>query len=69
MKGTSGKKMKFRATIDFEITNECMKTFYDNSLYKLKEELDAYFKHLLVVDFEKEVGIQGFYRGTHLKEL
>ena len=61
--------MKFRATIDFEITNECMKSFYDNSLYKLKEELDTYFKHLLVVDFEKEVGIQGFYRGTHLKEL
>ena len=46
-----------------------MNTFYNNSLYKLKEELDAYFKHLLVVDFEKEVGVQGFYRGTNLKEL
>lgn len=61
--------MKFRATIDFEITNEAMNTFYNNSLYKLKEELDAYFKHLLVVDFEKEVGVQGFYRGTKLKKL
>lgn len=61
--------MKFRATIDFEITNESMMTFYDNSLYKLKEELDAYFKRSLVVDFEKEVGVQGFYRGTNLKKL
>lgn len=61
--------MKFRTTIDFEITDECMKTLYDNSLYKLKEKLDAYFKHLLVVDFEKEVGIQGFYRGADVKEL
>lgn len=61
--------MKFRTIIDFEITDECMKTFYDNSLYKLKEELDDYFKHLLVVDFEKEVGIQGIYRKTDVKEL
>ncbi len=61
--------MKFRTTIDFDITDECLEYFYDNSVYKLKEELDAYFKHLLVVDFEKEVGVQGFYRGTNLKKL
>ena len=61
--------MKFRATIDFDITDECMKTFYDNSIYKLKEEMDAYFKKLLVVDFQKSEGIQGFYRGTDIKEL
>lgn len=35
MKGMSGKKMKFRTTIDFE----------------------------------KEVGVQGFYRGTNLKRV
>lgn len=61
--------MKFRATIDFDITDECLEYFYDNSIYKLREELDAYFKKLLVVDFRKSEGIQGFYRGTDIKEL
>lgn len=61
--------MKFRATIDFDITDECMETIYNKSIYKLKEEMDAYFKKLLVVDFRKSEGIQGFYRGTDIKEL
>lgn len=61
--------MKFRAIIDFDITDECMETIYNNSIYKLREELDAYFKRLLVVDFQKSEGIQGFYRGTDIKEL
>ena len=30
--------MKFRATIDFDITDECMEKVYSNSIYKLKEE-------------------------------
>lgn len=61
--------MKFRTTIDFEITDECMEYFYNNSIYKLREELDAYFKRLIVVDFNKFEGLQGFYRGTDIKEL
>lgn len=61
--------MKFRTTIDFEITDECMEYFYKNSIYKLREELDAYFKRLIVVDFNKFEGLQGFYRGTDVKEL
>ena len=61
--------MKFRAIIDFDITDECMETIYNNSIYKLKEEMDAYFKKLLVVGFRKSEGIQGFYRGTDIKEL
>ena len=61
--------MKFRAIIDFDITDECMETIYNNSIYKLKEEMDAYFKKLLVVDFRKSEEIQGFYRGTDIKEL
>ena len=61
--------MKFRAIIDFDITDECMETIYNNSIYKLKEEMDAYFKKLLVVDFQKSEGMQGFYRGTDIKEL
>lgn len=61
--------MKFRATIDFDISDECMETFYNNSIYKLKEEMDAYFKRLLVVDFQKSEGMQGYYRGTDVKEL
>lgn len=61
--------MKFRATIDFDITDECMETFYNNSIYKLKEEMDAYFKRLLVVDFQKSEGMQGYYRGTDVKEI
>lgn len=65
----SGKKMKFRTTIDFEITDECLEYFYNNSVYKLKEELDEYFKHGIVIDFQKSEGMQGFYRGTDIKEL
>lgn len=61
--------MKFRATIDFDISDECMETFYNNSIYKLKEEMDAYFKRLLVVDFQKSEGMQGYYRGTDVKEI
>nr|DAL53423.1 MAG TPA_asm: hypothetical protein [Caudoviricetes sp.] len=61
--------MKFRATIDFDISDECMETFYNNSIYKLKEEMDAYFKRLLVVDFQKSEGMQGYYRGTDIKEI
>lgn len=61
--------MKFRATIDYDITDECMETIYSNSIYKLKEEMDAIFKKLIVVDFKDENGIQGFYRGTDIKEL
>lgn len=61
--------MRFRATIDFDITDECMETFYNNSIYKLKEEMDAYFKRLLVVDFQKSEGMQGYYRGTDIKEI
>ena len=61
--------MKFRATIDFDITDECLEYFYDNSVYKLKEELDEYFKHRIVIDFQKSEGMTGFYRGTDIKEL
>ena len=69
MKGMSGKKMKFRATIDFEITDECLEYFYNNSVYKLREELDEYFKHRIVIDFQKSEDMQGYYRGTDVKEL
>ena len=61
--------MKFRATIDFDITDECLEYFCDNSPYKLKEELDQYFKHRIVIDFHKSEGMQGYYRGTDVKEL
>ena len=61
--------MKFRATIDFDITDECLEYFYDNSPYKLKEELDQYFKHRIVIDFQKSEGMKGYYRGTDVKEL
>lgn len=60
--------MKFRATIDFDITDECLEYFYDNSVYKLKGELDEYFKHRIVIDFQKSEGMQGYYRGTDIKE-
>ena len=56
--------MKFRTTIDFDITDECLEYFYDNSVYKLKEELDEYFKHRIVIDFSKSEGMQGFYRAS-----
>ena len=55
--------------IDFDITDECLEYFYDNSVYKLKDELDEYFKHRTVIDFQKSEGMQGFYRGTDIKEL
>lgn len=60
--------MKFRATIDFDITDECMEYFYENSIDKLREELDAYFKRLVLIDFNKFEGLQAFYRGINLKE-
>ena len=60
--------MKFRATIDFDITDECMEYFYENSIDNLREELDAYFKRLGVIDFNKCEGLQAFYRGINLKE-
>ena len=53
MKGMSGKKMKFRTTIDFDITDECLEYFYNNSIDNLREKLDAYFKRLVVIDFNK----------------
>ena len=48
--------MKFRATIDFDITDECMETIYSNSIYKLKEEMDAYFKKAFSSWLPKEWG-------------
>lgn len=60
--------MKFRTTIDFDITDECMEYFYENSIDNLREELDAYFKRLVVIDFNKCEGLPAFYRGINLKE-
>lgn len=60
--------MKFRTTIDFDITDECLEYFYNNSIDNLREKLDAYFKRLVVIDFNKCEGLQVFYRSINLKE-
>ncbi|MDU7925283.1 MAG: hypothetical protein E7J43_00075 [Finegoldia magna] len=60
--------MKFRTTIDFDITDECLEYFYNNSIDNLREKLDAYFKRLVVIDFNKCEGLQAFYRSINLKE-
>lgn len=77
----SGKKMKFRATIDFDIADDYMKDVYKDSMKCLSDEFENFFKHIVVTNFGKffdekiatEFGIENeckcYYRGTDIKEL
>ena len=75
------KKMKFRATIDFDIADDYMKDVYKDSMECLSDEFENFFKHVVITNFDKffdekiatEFGIENeckcYYRGTDVKEL